>query len=213
MSRFLGPIHHWLHTKITSQERLELAVMSKIQEAGLDITVAEESNQRFGAPTPDEVLETVIDTNNIHGWLQQRIQQSETRFADKITKLKALHGAVISDLAKEVYAAEGASYAELLKADNYWDGSLQAAHKLLHNYILEGMPCDQAGAITVNETNQLQWQNNRCLHTQYWQAVSGEAEHHHLLRDAFSTAYFETLGNIEYSHINNENQHQYNIQL
>lgn len=213
MSRFLGPIHHWLHTKITSQERLELAVIRKIQEAGLDVAVTEESNQRFGAPTPDEVLEAVIDPNNIHGWLQQRIQQSETRFADKVTRLNAVHGTVISELAKEVYADEGASYAELLKADNYWDGTLQAAHKLLHNYVLEGMPCDQAGAITLNESNQLQWQNNRCLHSQYWQAVSGDAELHHHLRDAFSSAYFETLGNIKYSHSHDENQHQYNIQL
>lgn len=213
MSRFLGPIHLWLHNKITSQERLELAVIDHIAKAGYAVDAALESDQLYGSPTPDEVLEVVIDPNNIHGWLQQRITQAETRFAHKITQLKAHHGDVISQLAETVYALEGTSYAEMLKADNHWDGTLQAAQKLLHNYILEGMPCDQAGAITLNEEKQLQWQSNRCLHSQYWHAVSGDAQHHHVFRDAFSAAYFKALGDIQYSHEAVENQHHYNIQL
>lgn len=213
MSRFLGPIHHWLHGKITSQERFEIAVMSQIENAGYSLDAIADADAKYGSPTPDEVLENVIDGNNIHGWLQQRISQSETRFAYKLTQLEAVHGEVMTQIASDVFSNEGKQYADLIKADQYWDGTLQSAHKLLHNLVLEGMPCDQAGAITQNEAQQLVWQNNRCLHSQYWQAVNGNPEAHYTLRDALSKSFFETLGEIQYTHHHVNDQHQYSIQL
>ena len=48
MSRFLGPVHHWLYNKICLHEDLEKNIVSGF-------------NERY-------------DTDNIHGWLQSKIK-------------------------------------------------------------------------------------------------------------------------------------------
>lgn len=199
MSKFLGPIHYWLHSKITLLERIELTALNQLSQKGIDISSLSAWDARYGAPNPDEVLEEVINQGNIHGWLQQRIAQAETRFAAKVTELHAQHGpSIIHEFtnAFESYAIQAAAH---VKQTGDWDGTLQAAHKQLHNFILEGMPCDQAGAVTLNEKEVFQWKAERCLHQGYWQTVSGNAEHHYLFRDSFNDAFLKTLGGIRYA--------------
>ena len=76
MSAFLGPIHHWLYGKIQLQE----AIIARI--------AAEAEAQGWGTgdkPAADYVkeetrpLDELIDTMNIHGWLQSRIHDAEGR--------------------------------------------------------------------------------------------------------------------------------------
>jgi hypothetical protein len=63
------------------------------------------------------------------------------------------------------------------------------------------MPCDQAGAITLNEQDMLEWKSDRCLHKAYWEQVNGDVKDHHQMRDAFNRAFFETLGNLKYGKV------------
>ena len=84
MSRFLGPIHHWLHSKILLQERIETSVEARLLESGIDLGSIKHWDEEYGPANPDEQLEGAIDTQNIHGWLQKRIQMAETRFAGKM---------------------------------------------------------------------------------------------------------------------------------
>lgn len=199
MSKFLGPIHHWLHSKILLQEQIETSVEAKLLEAGIDLSPIKHLDDEYTAPNPDEQLESVIDEGNIHGWLQNRIQQAETRFAGKITELKAIHGDKILDIASLVYENYANQKAAQINENGLWDQSLELAHKQLHNKILEGMPCDLAGAITLSEDDVLQWKNERCLHKAYWDKVNGDVNDHHRLRDSFNKAFFETLGNLKYT--------------
>lgn len=201
MSRFLGPIHHWLHSKILLQERIETSVEARLLESGIDLGSIKHWDEEYGPANPDEQLEGAIDTQNIHGWLQKRIQMAETRFAGKITELKALHGDKVVEIASSVYENYANTIAIQLNENEMWDGNLDSAHKLLHNQILEGMPCDQAGAITLNEQDMLQWKSDRCLHKAYWEQVNGDVKDHHQMRDAFNRAFFETLGNLKYGRV------------
>lgn len=211
MSKFLGPIHHWLHSKILLQERVETSVEAALLDSGIDLSPVKHFDIEYGKPNPDEHLESVIDEQNIHGWLQKRIVQAETRFAGKITELKTIHGDKVVDIASKVYESFANQIAAQTNENGLWDQSLASAHKLLHNQILEGMPCDQAGAITLSEEYTLKWKSDRCLHIIYWNEVNGDINDHHQFRDSFNKAFFETLGNLKYTSEKDNGKTEYQI--
>ena len=66
MSAFLGPVHFWLYDKIGRQEELTKAVALYASENGW---IADQNDYIKDLPA----LEGVIDTGNIHGWLQNQI--------------------------------------------------------------------------------------------------------------------------------------------
>lgn len=201
MSKFLGPVHHWLHNKIAQQEHMELMWEGQVKE--LLSAAAQEQFQlydtQFGAPNPLEDLASSIDEGNIHGWLQVRIAKAETRFALKYTLAVNEKPEETKKLAIQVNQAAAKEAAEQTKAAGAWNGDLEQAYKLLNNIVLEGMPCDHAGAVVLKEEKQLKWQNNRCLHERYWVDANGSVENHHAIRDAYNTAFFSALGNIAYN--------------
>lgn len=201
MSKFLGPIHFWLHSKITLQEAMEVASEKKFAEAGYDLSALDKWNELYGAPNPMENLEEVINQDNIHGWLQKRIGFAETRFAGKLTQLKGQYGEAVLELAKPVFADFAAETAKQISEAGRWDESLQGAHKILHDQILEGMPCDHAGAVTINEADLFQWKSDRDLHQGYWVAVDGSPADHYVLRDAFNSSFLNALGNLKYQRV------------
>lgn len=201
MSKFLGPIHFWLHSKITLQEAMEVASEKNFAEAGYDLSTLEKWNELYGAPNPMENLEEVINQDNIHGWLQKRIGFAETRFAGKVTQLKGVYGEEVLELVKPVFSEFAKETARQINAEDRWDESLQGAHKILHDQILEGMPCDHAGAVTINETDIFQWKSDRCLHQGYWLAVDGNPADHYVLRDVFNSSFLKQLGDLKYQRV------------
>ncbi len=212
MSRFLGPIHLWLHNKIVLQEELELAVLKALEENNYDISKTISIDNQYGLPNPNEQLESAIDSQNIHGWLSNRIANAETRFASKLTQLEKEHGPVVIEIAGRVFEDYGASIGKALSESGRYDGSLQTAHKLLHDYVLEGMPCDRAGGITEQSDQLLKWQTVRCLHESYWQLVGGNVSHHYTLRNRFSKNFFTALSQLNYHHEISEGIHLYTLQ-
>ena len=80
MSAFLGPIHYWLYNKIQLQEELIREIVSFGEESSWkvfsDKKLAEETVNKELRP-----LNELIDVMNIHGWLQERIQDAESRYA------------------------------------------------------------------------------------------------------------------------------------
>ena len=71
MSLFLGKIHYWLFNKIVWFEDLEEEIINLAKKEGLDVEVlSTEINNRYGEKLPKLPLEEMIDTSNIHGWLQ-----------------------------------------------------------------------------------------------------------------------------------------------
>ena len=80
MSLFLGKIHFWLFNKVLWFEGLEEEIINLAQEEGLDVeALSAEINAKYGQKTENKNLEEIIDTSNIHGWLQNKIHSAEGR--------------------------------------------------------------------------------------------------------------------------------------
>ena len=69
MSEFLGPIHYMMYEKIKFQD--------KITNYLLDGNTSEVD--RINNPVSNEPLESLIDQDNIHGWLDYIIDVVENR--------------------------------------------------------------------------------------------------------------------------------------
>ena len=82
MSLFLGKIHYWLFNKVLWFEGLEGEIIKLAKDKGIDVEKLEaEINSKYGVKTPNKNLEDMIDTSNIHGWLQGKIHSAEGRMA------------------------------------------------------------------------------------------------------------------------------------
>lgn len=213
MSKFLGPIHYWLHKKIQIHDSLEIKWEEQMKKLNGHTAEVEATlnhlNQKFGPPLLNESLEESIDSTNIHGWLAQRIGNSETRFAAKLTTLTNRLGPNPFDEALKIYSDFGRMCG--LSSIESYDHTLPSAFKLLNNYILEGMPCDHASAVTEQSENHFSWKSTRCLHQAYWTQIGGDINHYLQLRDAFNTSFFNALNNLPYTRVQNGNETHYTI--
>jgi len=192
MSRFLGPIHHWLYNKIKLYEELETEIIKNIEgELNTNLKeLVEELTGKIGEPIPDKPLEELIDTNNIHGWLQGRINIAETRQAALITELINRFQDKALDVIKKTYEEQGRNCGKDA-AYNYDVSTAQLLYKALNNYILDGMPCDNVNNITLNEEDRLQWKVHKCLHKGYWINVGGDTNVLYELRKIWTISFIE----------------------
>jgi len=183
MSRFLGPIHNWLFNKIKLHEKLEEDIIENLKRYFGDsiLEMAEEVRKTFGNPLEDKPLEELIDTDNIHGWLQSRISIAETRQAALITKAIKRYGDNGLDIIKESYKEQGAISGRDAR-EKYDLSKAEDLYRALNNYILDGMPCDNVNNITVNEEDKLEWRVYNCLHKAYWEKVDGDLDILYALR-------------------------------
>lgn len=192
MSAFLGPIHHWLFNKIRLFGDLE----SKIIEASVAAGHEDINNyallvrEKFGYPLPDQPLEALIDESNIHGWLHERIAECELRHAGIITYLLREHKDGL-DIVKGVYADQAERCA--LNIDSSSIDSPEKIYKMINDYVLDGMPCDNVKCVTVNEPDLLQWEVSNCLHKKYWDNVSGDINVFYDLRALWLTTFVDAL--------------------
>lgn len=194
MSAFLGPIHHWLYDKIRRQYILVTKLWTLGDSYGL--TLEKDCNHRFGA-FPEESLEEIIDTSNIHGWLQKHVSLVENQFAYTVLTLIS-HAKNIAELdTNELYeqirtivVEDGSS-----TASSYKDSSLTAAQvfKIISDTLLDGMPCDHANQIISQSPEELVWKRNLCVHKEYWTGLEGDVSIYYDLRDGWFQGFLGTL--------------------
>lgn len=190
MSLFVGKIHYWLYNKIAWFEKIEEDIVRWAKEQGLpadewlgDIYAA------FGEPTGDKALDDVIDTANIHEWLQQRIQGAESRQADLVTRILAAAPGAKDHLVK-IYAKQGA-----LAAGAYGEraGTPEGIFNAMNDFLLEGMPCDRVNEIVGNSDLEISWETVLCLHTPYWEEVNGDVQNFYDLREAWVMSFVQEM--------------------
>ena len=166
MSAFLGPIHHWLYGKIQLQE----AIIARI--------AAEAEAQGWGTgdkPAADYVkeetrpLDELIDTMNIHGWLQSRIHDAEGRYAQLVSALLHHNDDLLPELEK---LAREVGRDRALGAD----ADASAIYRAFEDAFLNGMPCD------------------RVIHGAYWQEADVDPRVYYILRDAMMEGMLEQTG-------------------
>jgi len=205
MSLFLGKIHYWLYNKIVSFELIEKEIIEWAIHKGLNI---EEFNKKlrheYGAPLDDRPLEEIIDTSNIHGWLQDKISKAEIRQAALVTKILEFDQQNKGDLL-EIYKEQGTLAAQKYKQNN--PNTPEIIYNILNDTILEGMPCDQVSEVVKSSNNEFVWNTTMCLHKPYWDKVGGDINTFHELREAWIKNFISAL-NPEFSYEKNNNSHR-----
>ena len=192
MSAFLGPVHHWLFKKISLFENLEKETILKLSETyGDDVSnIHGEAEAKYGNLIPAAPLESLIDTGNIHGWLQNKIQIAETRQAATYKALLDKYGEDIVPVIEDCYQLQGAKYGLEVNSEL---GLLTAVdlYKQLNNYLLDGMPCDHVNNVIDSNPEKLVWVTTQCLHKPYWKSVGMNEDIMYTLRFRWVRSFIE----------------------
>jgi len=175
MSAFLGPIHHWLYNKVILQEEFIDRIFAKSLEQGWDNELEQKTFERFGTAVENRPLEEIIDTKNIHGWLQDKISISEQRLAFVVTELLKGGSHRLDELKQTAYQF-GASHAAPKNANAV------EAYKFLNDSLLDGMPCDRVNEVVEQGDDELKWCRTQCVHTQFWAAQNGDIKVYYELK-------------------------------
>ncbi|MZP31047.1 hypothetical protein GTO91_15130 [Heliobacterium undosum] len=177
MSAFLGPIHYWLYSKIRRVVEREQMVYEKAAELCND--TADELRaqvwQIYGEPLPDMPLDQLIDQGNIHGWLQRQINIAETREAALIKEIVQTCGDAGREAVEKAFREHGAICGhDAAKGNATAAGGANEIYKLLNNYLLNGMPCDQADMVRENGSDKVCWETTICLQQGNWRKAGAD---------------------------------------
>lgn len=187
MSKYLAPIHSWLYNKIQLSETLENRIITafKLNENPEDQKFVDYLFEQIGPQTGDASIEDSIDPSNIHGWLQHKIHATEQRMAALITYVVDRSPAGYSQL-QSLYSAFGLSLAESYGLSG--TVTPEMAFKRIHDFLLEGMPCDRVHQVVDQSDVHIQWDATQCLHKPYFDKVNGDVSHYYTLKETMINA-------------------------
>lgn len=169
MSAFLGPIHYWLYKKIQLQEELTRELVSEDKEAREAVDAA-------CGTVETRALEEVIDTTNIHGWLQNQIIIAESRYAKAVTVLLQRESVSLEQLETRV--------CNFGKKHGLTGKSAAMLYKELQDLLLDGMPCDHVNMLVEQTEEKVSWKRTADLHAPYWEKLGTDGAIYYQLRRA-----------------------------
>lgn len=191
MSLFLGKIHYWLFNKIVWFEGLEQDLLVLAKNEGLDVeNIVSENNKNFGEKLPNLPLEDIIDTSNIHGWLQSKIHSAEGRVASLTVKLLAVDN--IEEKIKNIYVNQGIKAANEVKAERDIENAIEI-FSAINDYILDGMPCDRVNEVIEQEEDKVTWVRTLCVHKNIWANANADVNYFYDLRDEWVKTFVKEL--------------------
>ncbi len=170
MSLYLGKVHYWLFNKILWFEGLEEKIIDLAKDQDLDVeTLTKEINEKYGSRLPKMPLEEMIDTSNIHGWLQSKIQSAEGRMAAWTTKILKQNENAATKL-QNIYIHQGMEAAKEVKEKGMGFSTAEEIYNSVNDYILDGMPCDRVNEIVDSNENIVEWKRRICVHKDIWES-------------------------------------------
>lgn len=157
MSAFLGPVHHWMYSKIQVLEFLTDQIISFSQQQNWATDFAEKFPHAHREEA-DAPLEDIIDTANIHGWLSQRTLAAEERFAAVIQAL------LMQD--REQRLGELSELFERLGKERALPRATtpEAAYQAIDGILLDGMPCDGGRWVASQDSDGILWEYDPAMH-------------------------------------------------
>ena len=199
MSLYLGKVHYWLFNKILWFEELENEVINLAKNEGLDIdNLSDEINDKYGEQTPKLTLEEMIDTANIHGWLQEKINSAEGRMAAWTTKVINNNREVALKM-ENIYTNQGIKAAKEVKEKGIEITTAVDIFNSINDYILDGMPCDRVNEVVTSEENIVEWTRRVCVHEHIWNKEQGDVDYFYKLRSLWIKAFVSEINsNFEY---------------
>ena len=204
MSLFLGKIHYWLFNKILWFENLEEKIIDLAKNEGLDIeNLRKDIEERYGEKLPSKPLEELIDTSNIHNWLQNQIHSAEGRNA-AWTKLLIETNEKNFKKLEDIYKEQGIIAAKEVLQEGKSVSSPKEIFDSMNDYILDGMPCDRVNEVILNEENKITWQVRIDVHKDIWDRVGCDVNYFYNLRNAWIESFVSNLNdNFKYTVDNN----------
>ncbi len=192
MSKFLAPIHTWLFNKIKLAQDLEENIVKlHIGNYNEDaLKIQKEAISLYGDYIEDKPLENLIAVDNIHGWLQERIKEVESRSAYIVTKYYDMYKQESEKLTQSAYVNQAK---ECAKNENNKIDSPENAYISLNNYILSGMPCDRADSVTQRNEDYLVYEQHGCIHKANYELGKANLEYVYELRDLWVKTFIENL--------------------
>ena len=204
MSLFLGKIHYWLFNKIRWFENLEENIIDLAKSEGLDTeNIRKDIESKYGEKLPNKPLEELIDTSNIHNWLQGQIHSAERRNA-AWTKLLIEANEENFKKLEEIYKEQGIVAANEVKDEGKLVATPNEIFNAMNDYILDGMPCDRVNEVILNEENKITWQVRIDVHKDIWDKVGCDVNYFYNLRNAWIKSFVSNLNsNFRYIVENN----------
>lgn len=206
MSLFLGKIHYWLFNKVLWFEGLEGEIIKLAKDKGIDIEKLEaEINSKYGVKTPNKNLEDMIDTSNIHGWLQGKIHSAEGRMAAWTKVILENNQDYILDMRK-VYENQGVNAANEAK-ESLENINAETIFNSMNDYILDGMPCDRVNEVIDSSEESIMWKRRVCVHKNIWENEGILVDVFYELREHWINAFVNTMNN-DYEYVKLEDNIQ-----
>ncbi|MDU2289726.1 hypothetical protein [uncultured Clostridium sp.] len=206
MSLFLGKIHYWLFNKVLWFEGLEDEIIQFANDNGIDIDkLKAEINFKYGQKLPEKNLEEMIDTSNIHGWLQDKINSAEGRMAAWINIILNNNNDYIFEL-KKIYKNQGVNAANEAKG-NIDSVTAESIFNSMNDYILDGMPCDRVNEIITSSEQSIMWRKRICVHKDIWEGEGISVDIFYKLREEWINAFVNEIDN-SYEYIKSEDNIQ-----
>ena len=199
MSLFLGKIHYWLFNKILWFQELEDKIMELVKDEKIDKKVFNEKiNKIYGEKITNKNLDEIVDKNNIHGWLQSKINSSEERVAAWVKVVLENCENPIKDL-EAIFKEKALIEAKDLKVfKNIF--TAKEIYKAVNDRILDGMPCDRINEILILEDELVQWKRKICVHKELWNKENIDVEIFYRLRGVWIENFINEL-NPEFIYI------------
>lgn len=191
MSAFLGPIHHWLYGKIKLQQQLVEEVIALAKDKGIS-DLESRLNSTYGI-FDSRPLEEIIDGNNIHGWLQDKVSRVEYKLAESVTQLLAQNSVGMNEL-ENIFYKSGEALGERLAREEGL--TVPQVYKAISDSLLDGMPCDHAMQLIKQEVDEVVWKRVICVHERYWKEVGGDIQNYYELRQAWLKGLASAVGLI-----------------
>lgn len=206
MSLFLGKIHYWLFNKVLWFEGLEGEIIKLAKDKGIDVEKLEaEINSKYGVKTPNKNLEDMIDTSNIHGWLQGKIHSAEGRMAAWTKVILENNQDYILDMRK-VYENQGINAANEAK-ESLENINAETIFNSMNDYILDGMPCDRVNEVIDSSEESIMWKRRVCVHKNIWENEGILVDVFYELREQWINAFVNTMNN-DYEYVKLEDNIQ-----
>ena len=205
MSLFLGKIHYWLFNKIQWFEILEEDIIEVAKEEGIYTDkIRDKINKRYGEKLPNKPLQDMIDTGNIHGWLQSKINSAEGRMAAWISEIINNSEKGINKI-ERVYINQGIKAAMEVVAEGKSFEKAEELYNLMNDYILDGMPCDRVNEIIDSSEEMIKWTRRICVHKDIWNAENIDVKYFYDFRGLWIKAFISELNkDFEYIEIDND---------
>lgn len=183
MSAFLGPIHTWLFNKIKFQDAMTDAILDLADDHGYSKELRARTDGRYGVLEKGN-LEDMIDTGNIHGWLQEKVSLVENRLAYVVTELLEPDQERLSHITEAVM-----EFGKRNSVDK--NITVRKAYDYLESTLLNGMPCDRVNELVRETEDNLVWRQTQDIHGTYWTMIHGDVTHYYTLRESLIKGMFE----------------------